>query len=314
MTNSEEIIGEPAGWKELAWNGIRVATPPDWEPGRIGVRHLLIESEAGPAMEIKWGPVRGRFSHRSHFKRLRKITAGRGGQARECPLPAEWRAALDRWEPSGFCWTAGGTAATGAILYCPRSRTGGLVQFFHSLDDSGAVRLAAAVLDGLRFHGGTGPAPWAVFDIRAQLPGRFALVRHRFDPGRFVLGFSCGRCRIDLYRWAPAAVLLKDRTLVQFAQAMEGLRPLHFQALEGAAPAVVEGHSPATASLMERFAAGFGLRSVCRARLWQVPERNRILGLRMEDRGEIDSDVWEMVSRTYGVVDVKAAADPHPSR
>jgi hypothetical protein len=314
MTNSAESIREPRGWKELAWNGVRAVIPPAWEPGQIGARHLLIESETGPAMEIKWSPVRGHFSHRRHFKRLQNVTAARGAHARECTLPAEWKAALGRWEPTGFCWTAGGAAATGAILYCPRSRTGGLVQFFHVPGDPNAVRRGAVVLKHLRFHDGTGLTPWAVFDIRAELPERFALVRHRFEPGRFTLRFSSGRCRIDLYRWAPAAVLLKERTLGQFAQAVEGVGALRFQALDGTEPAMVEGCTPAATGILERFAAGFGLRSVCRARLWHLPEHNRILGLRMEDRGAIDSNVWEAVSRAYGVVGVKAAAESHPPR
>jgi hypothetical protein len=306
MTTSEETNATPGGWRELAWNGVRMALPPAWGPGRIGERHLVIESEAGPAMEIKWGPVRGRFSHRRHFQRLVKVTAVHGAQARECLLPAEWAPALGRFEAAGFSWMGGGTAATGAILYCPRSRTGGLVQFFHPPGDSGAIRLAAAVLDRLRFPDGTGLARWAVFDIRAELPGRFSLVRHRFEPGRFILTFSSGRCRIDLYRWAPAAALLRDRDLTRFAHAVQGLGLLQFQATEGemGRPAAVEGHSPAAAGIGGRLAARFGLRSVCRARLWQVPERNRILGLRMEDRGAVDAGVWEMVKRAYGVVDV----------
>jgi hypothetical protein len=304
MMNPEEENREPAGWKELAWNGARMAIPPAWEPGRIGERHLLIESEAGPAMEIKWGPVRGRFSHRSHLQRLRKATVAHDARVRECLLPADWKPALGRFEPSGFCWTAGAAAATGAILYCPRSRTGGLVQFFHPAGGSSLLRPAGTVLESLRFHHGTGRVRWAVFDIRAELPERFSLVRHRFEPGRFMLRFAAGRCRTDLYRWAPAAVLLKDRDLARFAHTVAELGPLQFQAEEDTGAAAVEGHSPAPAGVGDRLAARFGLRSVCRARLWHLPERNRILGLRMEDRGVIEPGLWRMVSRTYGVVDV----------
>lgn len=294
----------PSGWKELAWNGVRVAIPPGWEPGRIGQRHLIVESETGPVMEIKWGRVRGRFLHRSHFQRLRKVTGAHGANARECRVPAEWKPALERFEPSGFCWTTGGAAATGAILYCPRSRTGGLVQFFHSAGDLGFLRPAGAVLQSLRFHNDTGLVQWAVFDICAQLPERLSLVRHRFEPGRFVLSFAADRCRVDLYRWAPAAVLLKTCDLTRFANTVRELEPLQFQATEQPEMASVEGHSPAAAGIGGRLAARFGLHSVCRARLWHLPERNRILGLRMQDRAVIEPGLWKMVNRTYGVVDV----------
>ena len=300
MMRSDENKGGPAGCKELAWNGVRLTVPAAWEPGRIGERHLLIESEAGPAMEIKWGPVRGRFSHHRHLQRLRKTAGGRGAGVKPCPLPAGWKEALGRFEASGFCWAA----ATGAILYCPRSRTGGLVQFFHPAGGANFLPSAGAVLDTLRFHDGTGPVRWAVFDIRAELPPHFSLVRHRFQPGRFILEFAAGRCRIDLYRWAPAAVLLKDRDLARFAHTLAELGPLRLQAEDGAGPATVEGRSPPPEGIGARLAARLGLRSVCRARLWHLPEHNRILGLRMEDRGAIAPGLWERVNRTYGVVDV----------
>ncbi|MCU0559301.1 MAG: hypothetical protein MUD16_03830 [Desulfobacterales bacterium] len=294
----------PPGWKELAWNGVCVAIPPGWEPGRIGPRHLIVESEAGPAMEIKWGRVRGRFLHRTHLKRLRKLTGARGANARECRLPAEWKPALAQFDPSGFCWSAGGAAATGAILFCPRSRTGGLVQFFHAAGDRGFLHPAGAVLQSLRFQGDAGVVRWAVFDIRAQLPERFALVRHRFEPGRFVLSFAADRCRLDLYRWAPAAVLLKDSDLTRFAHSVGELAPLRFEATEEPGMAAVEGHRPAAAGIGGRLARRLGLHSVCRARLWHLPERNRILGLRMQARAVIEPGLWRMVNRTYGLVDV----------
>ena len=54
----------------IAWNGIRVSVPSTWELGRIEARHLFFHHRDAPAMEIKWEPVKGRFSHRSHLKKL----------------------------------------------------------------------------------------------------------------------------------------------------------------------------------------------------------------------------------------------------
>jgi len=44
-------------WKEIAWNGVRFKTPAEWEIAQIGPRHLILENEMGPVMEVKWGPV-----------------------------------------------------------------------------------------------------------------------------------------------------------------------------------------------------------------------------------------------------------------
>ena len=57
-------------WKEIAWYGMRFKIPADWQMSQIGIRYLAIEDEFGLVMEIKWAPVKGKFSHSSHLKRL----------------------------------------------------------------------------------------------------------------------------------------------------------------------------------------------------------------------------------------------------
>lgn len=56
--------------KQVAWNGIRFKAPRPWQIGRIGTRHLVLEDAGGPAMEVKWGPEKAKFSHAAHLKRL----------------------------------------------------------------------------------------------------------------------------------------------------------------------------------------------------------------------------------------------------
>jgi len=303
-----------SGWKELAWNGIRLAVPPDWEPARIEAHRLLLESESGPAMEVKWGPVRGGFSHQRHWRRLRRLGAAAGAAARRCPLPAAWEPALDRYDAMGFCWAGGGAAATGALFVCPRRRTAGLIQFFHAPGAPADPGRTAAVLDRLHLPEANEGTRWAVFDICAELPEEFRLIRHRFEPGRFTLAFAAHRCRVELARWAPAAVLLNNRGLEGFARSAAEWGAVRFAAVAGADPAVVEGQSAAPAGLIERLAAHAGRRTVCRARLWHVAARNRILGIRMQDRGRIDDALWEKVVKAYGLVAVPTPAAPHPTR
>ncbi len=310
MRSTETTPAGRVGWKELAWNGLGLVVPPDWEPGRIGARHLLLESESGPAMEIKWGPVRGPFSHHRHLRHLRSLSTAAGATVRGCPLPAAWEPALDRFESKGFCWEAGRVAASGAIVYCPRSRTAALIQFFHAP----AAGQAAAVLDRLHFQNETPGTRWAVFDIHAELPRGFALAHHRFEPGRFTLVFAAGRCRVELYRWAPAAVLLTGRDLEGFARSVAGWGSLRFAPGGGEAPVAVDGQSSEPAGLIERLAAPWGRRTVCRARLWHVAARNRILGIRMQDRGVVAAGLWEQVVNAYGLVSVQTQAGVHPPR
>ena len=290
----------PANGKEIAWNGIRFVVPTAWEPGRIGPRHLVIESEAGPAMEIKWGPVKGRFSRRAHLRRFSKLTLARGAALREWAPPKDWKQALSRFECAGFAWEAGGEAAVGAILHCPACRTASLIQFFQPSGRSGATGQAVAVLASLRDHRDDGRVAWAVYDIRALLPSGFALARHRFEAGRFFLEFRDRHRSISLFRWAPAAVLLRDRDLSRFAETVAGLNGMEFQASAVAGPSAVEGRERA-AGIGRRLASSLGLRPVRTARIWHVPDRNRMLGIVVTDRFAIDPAVMETVWGGYGL-------------
>ncbi|MBI5577619.1 MAG: hypothetical protein HY895_00575 [Deltaproteobacteria bacterium] len=303
----------PANVKEIAWNGIRFVAPAAWEPGRIGLRHLVIESEAGPAMEIKWGPVKGRFSPRAHLRRLSRLMRARGAALREWAPPKDWLQALARFESAGFAWEAGGEAAVGAILHCPACRTASLIQFFQPPGRSGAVRQAAAVLASLQDHRGDGRVAWAIYDILALLPSGFVLVRHLFEAGRFFLEFRARRRTIGLFRWAPAATLLRDRDLSCFAETVAGLNGMEFQASAVADPSAVEGRERAAGS-GRRLASYLGLRPVRTARIWHVPDRNRILGIVVTGRFAIDPALMETVWGGYGLAQENRPPGAHHPR
>ena len=304
---------KPANGKEIAWNGIRFVVPAAWEPGRIGPRHLVIESETGPAMELKWGPVKGRFSQRTHLRRLSKLTLARGATLREWVPPEDWKQALTRFESAGFAWEAGSEAAVGAILYCPACRTASVIQFFQPPGRGGAAGQAAAVLASLRDHRDDGRVAWAVYDIFALLPSGFALVRHRFEAGRFFLEFRARRRTIGLFRWAPAAVLLRDRDLSCFAETVAGLDGMEFRAAAVPGQPAVEGRARA-AGCARRLASFLGLRPIRTARIWHVPSRNRILGIVVEGRFTIDPAVMETVRGGYGLAGENKPPGAHHPR
>ena len=92
-------------WNEIAWYGVRFKIPPDWQLGQIGIRYLLIEDESGPAMEIKWTPVNGKFSHRTHLTRLASLQKKQVRKSiQPQPVSAEWETALSDFETREFSW------------------------------------------------------------------------------------------------------------------------------------------------------------------------------------------------------------------
>ena len=301
-------------WKLLAWDGVRFAVPVDWVPARIGSRHIMLESETGPVMEIKWGPVRGRFSFRRHLRRIARQVGRQAGIFQERPLSAEWRRALGSVEASGFGWSGKGQGAIGALVFCSVCRTASLFQFFHCNGAAQIEERAAGVLASYRDHRDDGRTLWALYDISAILPDHFRRERHCFEAGRFVLEFRARRCRLTLYRWAPAAVLLKDRDLKAFAEAAAGGMGIEFRPLDVAGYAGVEGVDPWPTGTAGRFRAMMRMAWFRGVRVWHVERRNRILGIRLEARQPIGSDELRAVCNGYGMDDEAENEAPcHPA-
>jgi hypothetical protein len=292
-----------SAWREVAWNGVRFEAPAAWVPASIGPRYLLFEDRSGPTLEIRWEPVRGKFSHAAQLKRL---SAGRGRKpsrpAAAVDLPASWAAALNRFEAAGFSWCGERLGAQGAILYCPACRQASLIQLFRQ--GKGLRRRdAERILASLRDHVDGEWVPWALFDIRAQVPREFRLKRHRFAAGRFELLFDSGGRRLCLHRWAPAATLLESGDFEEFAR-----RRIGFPGGDPVArtwrclPAVEwEIAPPATGRhwWWARFKTKFPYRWL---RLWHLEDHNRILGVRMESRRPISPDLLDWVCEAYEVV------------
>ena len=91
-------------FQEIGWNGIRFSAPSDWQVSRIGSRYLFLENPTGPALEVKWGPVRGRFSPQRQLRRLASMqTHASRRHFRQRPLPPAWEKALapGRATPTG---------------------------------------------------------------------------------------------------------------------------------------------------------------------------------------------------------------------
>jgi hypothetical protein len=285
--------------KQIAWNGIRFKAPVQWEVGQIGSRHLILESEGEPVMEIKWGAVKGTFSHRSHLKRLAALQSRRSKiSVAKWILPPPWEAALSRFEASGFLWQSPDASGRGAIMFCGECRTATLIQFF----GSGSVKrenVFVSVLKSFGDHSRDGWLPWSIFDIRATLPQNFQLERFRFEAGKYELAFSDGRHHIYMHRWAPAAALLAGRDLAGFA----GTVPEFARGIPG--PQTINSCDGIQWEILPVDDWRRKLTRLKRKpsffcyRMWNLAEKNRILGVRAEGKQPVDLELLKQICDRY---------------
>lgn len=191
-------------WKEFAWNGIRFLTPATWQVGKIGPRYLMLEVGSASVLEVKWGRIKGVFSHQMQ---LRRLAALQGKELRESvrqrPLPAAWKKALGKYEATGFSWRGETVGGVGVLLYCPTCQNATLIQFYGKGSNQ-TGEISERLLASFRDHRQDNQVIWSLFDIRATIPEKFQLIRHRFEAGKFELAFAWGGQKITLHRWGPA--------------------------------------------------------------------------------------------------------------
>ena len=286
-------------WKEVAWNGIRFKTPAKWEIVQIGTRHLILENDLVPVMEVKWGPVKGHFSHKAHLKRLAALhSRSVKGRVAEWFLPPHWQNALAGFETSGFLWQGEAAIGRGAIIFCPVCRNASLIQFFR-YNSSDQEKILSAVLKSFRDHRQNDLVLWSVFDIRVTLPETLRLTKYRFDVGRFELGFTHGRQSTHLHRWAPAAALLDGGDLLGFAGTVSEFSAGQPQPLlDDSCDALAWCLSPESA--WQRRLSRLKLNSsFFWYRIWHIKKKNRILGIRSESKYPLDSKLLDRISTVY---------------
>lgn len=289
-------------WKEIAWYGIRFKIPADWQLSQIGIRYLSIEDERGPVMEIKWAPVKGRFSHSTHLKRL---TALQKRQLRKALKPealsAEWAEALSRFKASEFSWQSHATGGRGVLLFCPECRHATLVQFFKT-DSHPDSAVSTRILNSIHDHRSDGQVLWSAYDIRALVPETYPLQSYRFEAGQYELDFANGSQHIILYRWSMASVLLDKQDLAQLARTIAS-----FGGSEPVA-GTIDGHakvewSTTPAAEWQRHLSRFRRKaSYGWLGIWHLEAKNRILGVKAEGKRPLDTAVLDHICTHYEII------------
>ncbi len=253
-------------------------------------------------MEIKWGPIKGKFSLQKHLKRLAAHHTKQLKKAfQQCALPSEWANSLGAFQKAGFKWKAETSNGRGVILFCPVCRNATLIQFF----DQGSRktdRISINMLKSFRDHRNSGHTLWAVYDIRAVIPDRFNLAHHQFKPGNFHLTFTSGRQNLHLFRWAPASAFLSKINLAQFAKISLGLDDDHLESFNTQGYETVEWKSAPKGGWLGYTGRLKGANNFQWIRLWVLQEKNRIVGIKVDDKRPLDQSMIKDICSTYEIL------------
>jgi hypothetical protein len=294
----------PMTFKDIGWNGICFSIPDTWEVSKIGAHYLFFEDQHQPTMEIKWGKVPEGYTHHQQFQQLSTQYSGQEQKTiKQNSLPKLWEKALHAYDAVGFSWGGKPFGGTGAMVYCPECRCATLIQFFSK--DRQPVPAARQILQSFKDHPESNLATWSIYDIQAKIPTNFTLITYQFDAGCFKLVFDTGFIRATFHRWGLASVLLRDKNLQSFARQMCQMPasepdsiPIHNNAYTGVHWRVSPPNNlwVQLANLIKRS------RPYRSTLFWQVPEKNRILGIDLAGKGPMDESLMNTLCAGYDTI------------
>jgi hypothetical protein len=197
--------------RQRGWNGLQFTIPADCEDIVSGSRHLLIEKDFLPVMEIRWELSERKkqtASIESVFKQLQKSSTR---EFREITPPQPIESFAEKYgvrclqtdEPGEGISIIWQCKSCGTLLFC---------RIYDHAGVSWTDR--ATTLQSLSCHRKTSEQTlWSVQDFRLLTPSTYSLESYSFQAGLTRLLFDNAGTRFLFCRMAPASDKLAEKTL-----------------------------------------------------------------------------------------------------
>lgn len=214
----------------IAWHGISLTVPEDWNIGAIGgdlkEGYLRLDGSDMPRVEIKWAKVGSGHVDIPGLveKYLRDLQKGKKNQTkvqRDVQLTGR-RKARHKSGLECFGWQSE-TQGMGAAWYCPDCEKTVIVQVMGTLDEP-LAKLAEPVIQDLEDHPLDDWLTWSTYGFTCQTPERFKLGGQKLMAGLIELDLACENERLHVARWGMANVALRNTTLKEWGQKELGKR------------------------------------------------------------------------------------------
>ena len=205
----------------VSWNGLAVNVPASWDITVRGARHLAMERDFQPMLEIRWQPRSLRHAGNVVAVIDRAFRRQTGRRVREVPLPPPLTAMVAATGARGLCWQDDGRPS-GIAWYCEDSN---MLIICHLVATPAAScwQQTAEVLATVRCHPGEEVSrQWAIQDFRLVLPAPMRLVDFSLAAGLTLLVFRDRSSRYRFCRLAPADHHLADTDLAHLLDSLQG--------------------------------------------------------------------------------------------
>ena len=284
-------------WHTVGWQGISLRVPEEWNIGGIGGSrddgYLRLQDAELARVEIKWAQAEGFVNVNAMVEGyVKKLTKDKR-LSRDIKVDTNAQVVSKRKMRKkglqGFTW-ATDLVGHGAAWYCQDCKRTVIVQVTTRPDEKGD-EVAERVIGSLQDHPREGRIRWATYGFDAETPDDFGLTSHKLMAGHIQLTFKRDVTARDarslvlqnivtpeeltLSRWGMANVLLKNKTLREWAESEmgKGLKRLKPEFGE----AEVNGHEAVSVSAQKLMVHQYLARLI--SRFADAPYADRVSGL-----------------------------------
>ena len=280
--------------RPIGWNGISCLLPEDWNVIVKGNAHLIIEHNLQPILEFRWHSGSFSSAKPSHSDRILSRLREETGKTLELLNPPGFLDGLAKaYEVQAFRLDEHLSPA-GAILTCRKCSTPILLQFFDTPTSSvERFRLFFATFSCCQ--PAMGNSNWAIEDLRFKIPDAFTLDTYSFSLGLARLSFKTRAASLKLIRLSSGSKHIRQHTFEQLFANFHGAVPDHATRLDDST--LILDVSPSLRDYL--------LKTVTRKKIYRwakfsyCPEKDKILGIRLESSRPLDREQIGFISKNY---------------
>ncbi len=203
--------------KKIAWNAISFKIPSAWEVDSLDTTHILIGEDGAPEFEIKWTDSPNQFTLEKYLKKfIAQSQRTLNIKIHELPAPESFFHPGKNFEFFFFSWISASSKGNGTLIFCSHCKKITMFRFFSDSKIS-LNSLKALILSSFSDHPKRDAIHWQLFDMEFSTPARFKLLEYSFKPGCYIINFKHRKTILTLFSWGPAAFLLENMDLSEFA-------------------------------------------------------------------------------------------------
>lgn len=283
--------------RRRGWNGLQFNLPDDCEDIVSGARHLLIEKDFLPVMEVRWELPEGKKQTASIQSVVRQLYKSSPDGCREVSPPQH--IANFAKKKDVYCLRTDDTSDGISIIWqCKKCRTLILCRMYtHPSVSSDDV---AKTLQSISCHQlSDQPTYWSVQDFRLQTPPIYRLANYSFQAGLTRLLFVDKATQVLYCRMAPASDRLADMTLEELLCSLHDR--LQNSNIEDSSERTASAGT--TPSLMGQILLRLKRKKAfCRGIIRHDPITNRILAIICESNSPIKQDSIQSLFSHYEII------------